>query len=98
MALKLLALIYEREKLRHIPIIFITANNYGEENIFKGYRTGAVDYIYKPVNPDLLRAKVSVFIDLYRKNHHLIAQEQKLWQLIRILKTKSMKERLRKKK
>lgn len=71
-------LIYEREKLKHIPIIFITANNYGEENIFKGYRAGAVDYIYKPVNPDLLRAKVSVFVDLYRKNHRLLAQEQKL--------------------
>lgn len=72
------ALIYEREKLKHIPIIFITANNYGDENIFKGYRAGAVDYIYKPVNPDLLRAKVSVFVDLYRKNHRLIAQEKKL--------------------
>ena len=46
--------------------------------LFKGYRTGAVDYIYKPINPDLLRAKVSVFIDLYRKNQQLIAQEQKL--------------------
>jgi signal transduction histidine kinase len=72
------ALIYEREKLKHIPIIFITANNYGEDNIFKGYRMGAVDYIYKPINPELLRAKVSVLIDLYRKNHRLVAQEQKL--------------------
>jgi CheY-like chemotaxis protein len=72
------SLIYERERLRHIPIIFITANNYGEENIFKGYRAGAVDYIYKPVNPDLLRAKVAVFVELYRKNQRLIAQEQKL--------------------
>src|SRR4051812_19226807 len=72
------SLIYEREKLKHIPIIFISANNYGEENMFRGYRTGAVDYIYKPVNPELLRAKVAVFIDLYRKNHRLIAQEQKL--------------------
>ena len=72
------SLIYDRERLRHIPIIFITANNYGEENIFKGYRTGAVDYIYKPINPELLRAKVGVFIDLYKKNHRLIAQEQKL--------------------
>lgn len=71
-------LIYERERLRHIPIIFITANNYGEENVFKGYRAGAVDYIYKPVNPDLLRAKVAVFVELYRKNQRLIAQEQKL--------------------
>ena len=72
------SLIYERERLRHIPIIFITANNYGEENVFKGYRAGAVDYIYKPINPDLLRAKVTVFVELYRKNQRLIAQEQKL--------------------
>jgi light-regulated signal transduction histidine kinase (bacteriophytochrome) len=72
------SLIYQREKLRHIPIIFITANNYGEEQMFKGYMTGAVDYIYKPINPDLLRAKVGVFIDLYKKNHRLLAQEQKL--------------------
>lgn len=72
------SLIYQRERLRHIPIIFITANNYGDENIFKGYMTGAVDYIYKPINPDLLRAKVAVFIDLYKKNHRLLAQEQKL--------------------
>ncbi len=72
------ALIYEREKLRQIPIIFITAINYGEEYIFKAYRSGAVDYIFKPINPDLLRAKVSVYIDLYRKNQMLLAQEQKL--------------------
>jgi len=72
------ALIYERERLRHIPIIFITANNYGEENLFKGYRAGAVDYIYKPVNPELLRIKVGVFVELYRKSQRLIAQEQKL--------------------
>lgn len=72
------ALIYEREKLRHIPIIFITANTYGEENIFKGYRTGAVDYIYKPINPGLLRAKVGVFIDLYKKNQQLLLQEERL--------------------
>jgi signal transduction histidine kinase len=72
------ALIYEREKLKHIPIIFITAHNREEENIFKGYKLGAVDFIYKPINPDLLRAKVSVFVDLYRKTHMLIAQEQRL--------------------
>lgn len=72
------SLIYQREKLRHIPIIFITAHSYGDENIFKGYKAGAVDYIYKPIQPDLLRAKVSVFVDLYRKNHQLLDQEQKL--------------------
>lgn len=72
------SLIYEREKLRHIPIIFITANNYNEDNVYRGYKTGAVDYIYKPINPDLLKAKVSVFTELYKKNHLLLAQEQKL--------------------
>lgn len=72
------SLIYEREKLKHIPIIFITANNFGDENLYKGYKSGAVDYIYKPINPDVLRAKVSVFIDLYRKNRQLLSQEQRL--------------------
>jgi signal transduction histidine kinase len=72
------SLIFEREKLRHIPIIFITAHHYGEENVFKGYRLGAVDYIYKPINPELLRAKVGVFVELYKKNHRLLLQEQKL--------------------
>ncbi len=72
------ALIYEREKLKHIPIIFITANNYGDENMFKGYQSGAIDYIFKPINPDILRAKVGVLIDLYKKNRLLFEQEQKL--------------------
>lgn len=72
------ALIYERDKLKHIPIIFITAHDYGDENVYKGYQTGAVDYIYKPINPELLRAKVSVFVDLHRKTHLLLIQEQKL--------------------
>ncbi|HEU5289880.1 MAG TPA: response regulator [Cyclobacteriaceae bacterium] len=72
------ALIYEREKLKHIPIIFITANNYGDENIFKGYQSGAIDYIFKPINPDILRAKVGVLIDLYRKTRLLVDQEQRL--------------------
>ena len=71
-------LIYEREKLRHIPIIFITANNYGDENMFKGYQSGAIDYIFKPINPEVLRAKVGVLIELYKKNCLLLEQEQKL--------------------
>lgn len=71
-------LIYERDKLKHIPIIFITANDYGDESVFKGYQMGGVDYIYKPINPDLLRAKVAVFVELYKKNHQLLAQEQKM--------------------
>lgn len=72
------SLIYEREKLKHIPIIFITANNFGDENMFRGYQTGAVDYIYKPINPDVLRAKVGVLVELYKKTRLLHEQEQKL--------------------
>jgi signal transduction histidine kinase len=72
------SLILERKKLKNIPIIFITANQYGDENTFKGYQLGAVDYIFKPINPDVLRAKVNVLVDLYKKNRLLMEQEQKL--------------------
>ncbi len=71
-------LIYDREKLRHIPIIFITAQNYNEESAYKGYKSGGVDYIYKPINKYLLKAKVAVFIELYKKTHLLQEQEQSL--------------------
>ena len=72
------SLIYERDKLKHIPIIFITAHNQDEEFMFKGYKMGAVDFIYKPINPELLRFKVSVFAELYRKNHQLLVHEREL--------------------
>ena len=71
-------IIYERDKLKNIPIVFITANNYDEDFMFKGYRMGGVDYIYKPINPELLRAKVAVFVELYSKNQQLMLQEKKL--------------------
>ena len=71
-------IIYERDKLRSIPIVFITANNYDEDFMFKGYKMGGVDYIYKPINPELLRAKVAVFVELYSKNQQLMNQEKKL--------------------
>lgn len=72
------ALIYEREKLKQIPIIFITAHNQGEERMYEGYEMGGVDFIYKPINPELLRYKVSVFVELYQKTHQLINHEKKL--------------------
>ena len=72
------SLIYQREKLKHIPIIFITAHGGDEANMFEGYKMGAVDFIYKPINPDLLRFKVSVFVELYQKTHELMMQERKL--------------------
>ena len=71
-------LIYQREKLRYVPIIFITGQDYEETAMFKGYQTGAVDYIRKPFNPQILRSKVAVFAELHRKNQLLSRQEEKL--------------------
>lgn len=71
-------LIYEREKLSHIPIIFITAHNYGDDNILKGYRAGCIDYILKPINPEILRAKVAVFLEFYKRNVLLLEQVRRL--------------------
>jgi len=85
-------IIYERDKLRSIPIIFITAYGKDEDHIYKGYQMGGVDYIYKPINADLLRTKVSVFVELFRKNHLLQLQEKKLLQSNRSL-NKEIEER-----
>ncbi|MEO6522179.1 MAG: hybrid sensor histidine kinase/response regulator [Mucilaginibacter sp.] len=71
-------LIYERDKLRQIPIIFITAHDYEEAAVFKGYKAGAVDFIRKPFNSELLRSKVGVFAELYKKTQLLQEQEEKL--------------------
>lgn len=71
-------LIYQRDKLKQIPIIFITAHDYEEAAIFKGYQAGAVDFIRKPFNPEILRSKVAVFTELYSKNQLLQQQEEKL--------------------
>jgi two-component system sensor histidine kinase/response regulator len=73
-------LIYSRKKLQHVPIIFLTAMDI-EENIYRGYKTGAVDYISKPFVPELLKAKVEAFVELSTKNKKLIAQEEKLRQI-----------------
>jgi signal transduction histidine kinase len=60
------ALIRERERSRHTPILFITAQK-DDEHQFRGYYAGAVDFLYKPINPEVLRSKVSVFVELNRK-------------------------------
>ena len=60
-------LIRQREKTRFTPIIFITAYELTGGQVFKGYSIGAVDFLFKPVIPEILRSKVSVFVDLYLK-------------------------------
>lgn len=55
----------QRERTRHIPILFLTAVDYDPHLAFRGYQAGAVDYITKPFDPWVLRSKVAVFIDLW---------------------------------
>ena len=66
--------IKSRERTRDVPIIFLTAVHPDAEHAFRGYSAGAVDYVAKPFDPWVLRAKVAVFVDLYCKRQQL--QEQ----------------------
>jgi PAS domain S-box-containing protein len=68
------ALVRERLRTRHVPIIFLTAVSHQDEYVARGYGLGAVDYIAKPFHPEILRAKVSVFVELFRKNAQLRQQ------------------------
>jgi diguanylate cyclase (GGDEF)-like protein/PAS domain S-box-containing protein len=67
-------IIKAREKTKNIPILFITANNMDSEHIFTGYSIGAIDYILKPFDPAILKAKVEAFIEIYKLNQQLIQQ------------------------
>jgi CheY-like chemotaxis protein len=70
--------IKRRPKTRDVPIIFLTARNAEPDYAFRSYSAGAVDYIAKPFDPWVLRAKVSVFVDLYTKNQQLSDQASML--------------------
>ena len=71
-------IIKSRERSRTIPIIFLSAISKEDAYVFKGYSMGAVDYVFKPFNPDVLRSKVSVFVDLFRKQRELQEQAELL--------------------
>jgi DNA-binding response OmpR family regulator len=66
--------IKRRERTRHVPIIFLTAADRDSHLAMRGYAVGAVDYITKPFDPWVLRAKVSVFVELWSKSELLLAQ------------------------
>jgi signal transduction histidine kinase len=68
---ELAQMIKERKKTARIPIIFLTAYYNEDQHILEGYGSGAVDYLHKPVNPSVLRSKVSVFAELHRKNREI---------------------------
>jgi signal transduction histidine kinase/DNA-binding response OmpR family regulator len=71
-------LIRGREKCRDIPIIFLTANTTGQTHLSRGYSLGAVDYIVKPVDPAILKSKVAVFVELFRKTQEVKRQARLL--------------------
>ncbi|HSC91037.1 MAG TPA: ATP-binding protein [Gaiellaceae bacterium] len=71
-------LIKQRERTRHTPILFLTAISRDSEQVFKGYSAGAVDYILKPFDPDVLRSKVAVFVELWQRGERLRSQELEL--------------------
>src|SRR3982751_109400 len=68
--------IKRRERTRHVPIIFLTAADRDSQLALRGYAVGAVDYISKPFDPWVLRAKVSVFVELWTKTQQLHAQAE----------------------
>ena len=67
-------LIRERERTSHTPIIFLTGAYEDTPSMTRGYEAGAVDYIVKPLRPEILKSKISVFVDLYRANAALIQE------------------------
>jgi len=74
-------IIREREQTKRIPIVFLSAVNKEKEHLMRGYSMGAVDYVFKPVEPVVLRSKVAVFVDLYTMTQEIqrkAEQEQKL--------------------
>jgi len=71
-------LIRGRDRSRNIPIIFLTADSTGGRHLSRGYSLGAVDYIVKPIEPDILRSKVAVFVELFKKTHEIKRQAQLL--------------------
>src|SRR5438067_11712852 len=76
------ALIRQRERSRHTPIIFLTAINKTEQNVFKGYALGAVDYLTKPFVPEVLLAKVTAFVELHKKTEEVTRQAKLLQQMV----------------
>src|SRR5882724_3046693 len=75
---ELAQLIKNTKRFRETPIVFLTAHMIDDQDIIAGYGAGAVDYLTKPVNPQILRQKIAVFVDLFRKTRELAELNQKL--------------------
>lgn len=72
------SLMKENDISKHIPIIFATAISKDDRHVFQGYETGAVDYLFKPIDPHILASKVKVFIELHNKQQELLSKQQQL--------------------
>lgn len=72
------------ERTRHIPIVFVTAAGRELNYAFRGYEAGAVDVLYKPLDPHAVRSKVGVFVDLFRQRQDLLRMQAELEQAVRV--------------
>lgn len=91
--IELARLIKQRKRTQHIPILFLTAHYRENEHAVLGYDVGAVDYLTKPVHPAVLRSKVSVFVDLFRKTRALAEMNRNLE--AEVIERKTAEERFR---
>jgi two-component sensor histidine kinase len=90
---ELAQMIKERKKTAQVPIIFLTAYYNEDQHVLEGYGAGAVDYLHKPVNASILRSKVAIFAELYRKSREAIRTSEAL--LAEVTERRRADERLR---
>jgi signal transduction histidine kinase len=85
-------LIRARQRTRHVPIIFVTGYDRQDEEVLEGYSLGAVDFLFKPIVPEVLRAKVGVFVELKRRSDEISRQTELLRQHERLEHQRRMEE------
>jgi PAS domain S-box-containing protein len=85
--IELARLIKQRRRSQHVPILFLTAHSVDDSDVLQGYGVGAVDYLSKPVNAEILRSKVGVFIEVFTKTRALARLNETLQHLNETLRT-----------
>jgi len=85
-------IIRSRPLTRHVPIIFLTAFSHNDQDILKGYALGAVDYLFKPIVPEVLRAKAQVFVELQARTAEVARQAEQLREMERLEAARTLEE------